>query len=267
MLNLTLILLRHAESVWTHDGKFTGWSDVNLSEVGIEEEKKASERLKEFCIARIFTSVLQRSIMSAEIVCAVTGQSPPVESDWRLNERHYGALEGMSKKEATLQYGDETVRAWRRGYHTHPPPVERTDPRHPCHDSKYVQLTPDQLTSGESPEDVFNRVLLWYNQVLLPLLQQHMPEQQTSEQQTPDSSLTVLVVAHGTPLRMLMKLLEGTPEEEIEQFELPSAVPIVYNIRYNTTQNRTIAGKSILMDPDEFRTRQQQVKAQSNPKA
>eukprot|EP01057_Protomagalhaensia_wolfi_P002296 Protomagalhaensia_wolfi_Nauph_80__2295@NODE_24_length_4807_cov_26_465604_g19_i0_p2_GENE_NODE_24_length_4807_cov_26_465604_g19_i0NODE_24_length_4807_cov_26_465604_g19_i0_p2_ORF_typecomplete_len306_score42_04His_Phos_1/PF00300_22/8_8e38_NODE_24_length_4807_cov_26_465604_g19_i035264443 len=247
----TLVLLRHGESALTADGRFAGWTDVTLSSQGWTEASTAAELLLEagLDIEVAFTSALQRTIATARLIgCEFNKQGRPSWTEyrrWELNERCYGALEGKNKKECSAEFGAAKVRQWRRAFDTRPPPLTTTDPRWPGHSPLFASL-PD-LPVGESPADVLARVQRLWTAEIVPLLK---------------TNTTVLIVAHGTPLRCIMKLLEGLSVAEIEQTEIPSGCPLVYRLD-TTKENLQVLEKQSLVDPAEVRRRQELVRLQS----
>lgn len=214
----TLILLRHGESEWNLANRFTGWEDVQLSPKGREEAVEAGRMLVEEKQrpAILHTSLQVRAIETAELALKVMGMHwIPVKRHWRLNERHYGALQGLNKQETAKKYGDEQVLVWRRSYSTPPPPVDAGDPRHPGHDARYAELAPELLPAAESLMDVVARMLpYWYDAIV------------------PDLRLRgcVLVAAHGNSLRALVKHLDGLSEDAVVKLNIPTGIPLVYDL-------------------------------------
>ena len=214
----TLILLRHGESEWNLANRFTGWEDVQLSPKGREEAVEAGRMLAEERPqpAILHTSMQVRAIETAEMALKVMGLHwIPVKRHWRLNERHYGALQGLNKSETAAQYGDQQVLVWRRSYSTPPPPVEAADPRYPGHDTRYSALAPELLPAAESLKDVVTRMLpYWYDAIV--------PDLRALE--------CVLVAAHGNSLRALVKHLDGLSEDEVVQLNIPTGIPLIYQL-------------------------------------
>lgn len=213
-----LVLLRHGQSVWNLENRFTGWKDVDLTEKGYDEARTAGERLERhgFRFDWMFTSVLRRAIRTGWIALDGVDQLwIPVTKDWRLNERHYGALTGLDKSETAKEYGEEQVHVWRRSYATPPPPVDEQDPRHPRFDPRYAHLSPDQLPATESLADTLERVLPYWESDIVPTIKRHE---------------TVLIAAHGNSLRALVKHLDGVSDEEITSVEIPTGEPLVYEL-------------------------------------
>ena len=213
-----LILLRHGQSTWNLENRFTGWHDVDLSDQGRAEATQAGELMQSAGLAPavVFTSVLTRAIRTAFMSLDVMGRLwIPMIKDWRLNERHYGALTGLNKSETAAEYGDEQVHVWRRSFATPPPPLTDDDPRHPRHDPRYADLDPACLPDTESLKDTLARVMPFYDADIVPALQRY------------DS---VLVAAHGNSLRALVKHLEGLSDEAITGVEIATGDPLVYTL-------------------------------------
>jgi len=215
-VNYRLILLRHGQSTWNQENLFTGWTDVGLTQQG-EDEARASGRLmldEDLRPDILHTSVLVRAIRTAEIALEEMGlQYLSVRRSWRLNERHYGALQGLDKNETATLHGSEQVLLWRRSYDIPPPALESHDERHPSHDPRYATLAPDLLPATESLADVVTRMLPYWHDVIVPDLR---------------AGMTPLVVAHGNSMRALVKHLDGISEEEIVDLNIPTGVPLVY---------------------------------------
>jgi 2,3-bisphosphoglycerate-dependent phosphoglycerate mutase len=231
-----LILLRHGQSDWNLKNLFTGWTDVDLTEQGREEARRAGALLKaENLLADVaFSSVLKRAIRTAWIALdEMELMWIPFTHAYELNERHYGALQGLDKAETVARHGADQVKIWRRSYDIPPPPLTADDPRHPSHDARYHGLDPAVLPATESLKDTLARVLPYWNTVLAPAL--------TAGQR-------VLVVAHGNSLRALVKMLDGMSESEILEFNIPTGVPIVYNIDHHLKSQ----GRRFLGDADEI---------------
>lgn len=213
-----LILLRHGESQWNRENLFTGWTDVDLSERGREESREAGRRLQErgvtFDIA--YTSVLKRAIRTLWILLdEIDRMWLPTESDWRLNERHYGALQGLNKAETAQKYGAEQVQLWRRSYLVRPPALEEGNPRHPRQDPRYRRLDPGLLPATECLKDTVERVLPFWHETVVPAL---------ARGERP------LIVAHGNSLRGLIKYLDGISDDDIVGLEIPTGKPLVYEL-------------------------------------
>lgn len=214
----TLILLRHGQSDWNLQNRFTGWVDVDLSETGRKEAKHAGEllRAENYTISQCFTSVLKRAIRTLWIALDEMDMMwLPVERSWRLNERHYGGLQGLDKAETAKKYGDDQVLVWRRSYATPPPPLGDDDPGHPRFDPRYSGVDPALLPACESLSLTLDRVLPYWEEAIAPRLR---------------AGETVLVAAHGNSLRALVKHLDGTSEEEIIGVNIPTGIPLVYQL-------------------------------------
>lgn len=211
---IKLVLLRHGESTWNHENRFTGWKDVNLSETGKKEALRAGGVLKESGLEfdRAYSSVLKRAILTLETVLAELDSSwIPVEKTWRLNERHYGALTGLNKAETAAKHGEDQVKIWRRSYSTPPPPMDHNSPDHPSRDRKYSGVARDQLPDCEALSHTVSRVLpFWNENIATSLLKGER----------------VIVSAHGNSIRALLKHLEGISEEAILELNIPTAVPL-----------------------------------------
>lgn len=211
-----LVLCRHGQSDWNLKNLFTGWTDVDLTAKGVEEAKAAGKLLAEldYDVDVAFTSVLKRAIRTLWIMLEEMDRVwIPVYRDWRLNERHYGALQGLNKAETTAKYGEEQVHIWRRSYATPPPALDRDDERHPSHDERYAGIY--ALPATESLATTLERVLPCWNERIAPELK---------------DGRNVLIAAHGNSLRALVKMLDGISEEEITEFNIPTGVPIAYEL-------------------------------------
>lgn len=213
-----VVLLRHGESDWNRENRFTGWTDVDLSEKGTEEAHQAGKTLREegydFDIA--FTSVLKRAIRTLWITLdEMDLMWIPVYRHWRLNERHYGALQGLNKAETAEKHGDEQVKIWRRSYDTPPPALTPDDSRHPSHDRRYADLTEDELPLTECLKDTVERFLPYWHETIAPTIKQ---------------GKRVLIAAHGNSLRALVKFLDDVSDEEIVGLNIPTGVPLVYEL-------------------------------------
>lgn len=213
-----LVLLRHGESIWNRENLFTGWTDVPLSEKGSEEALRAGRLLREkgFTFDIAFTSVLKRAIKTLWIVLEEMDLMwIPVMRTWRLNERHYGALQGLNKSQSAVEHGEEQVRLWRRSYNVPPPRLDPDDPRHPGHDPKYAMLHPGDLPATECLKDTVDRVLPYAQENIGPAMRE---------------GKRVLVVAHGNTLRGFIKYAERISDEDIADLNIPTAVPVVYEL-------------------------------------
>ena len=216
-----IVLLRHGESVWNKENRFTGWTDVDLSEQGIKEAHQAATLLKEgdFTFDLAFTSVLKRAIRTLWIVMDdMDLMWIPVIRSWRLNERHYGALQGLNKAETAEKHGDEQVLMWRRSYDTPPPALEKTDDRHPSHDRRYAELTEQELPATECLKDTVDRFVPYWEQTIVPAIK---------------SGKRIIITAHGNSLRALVKYLDGISDEAIVDLNIPTGIPLVYELDEN----------------------------------
>jgi 2,3-bisphosphoglycerate-dependent phosphoglycerate mutase len=245
----TLILLRHGQSTWNLENLFTGWHDVPLSEKGVTEAIEAGRLIKEAWLAPevVHTSVLVRAIETADLTLGELELTwIPVRRSWRLNERHYGALEGLNKAQTAAKYGEAKVKVWRRSYDVRPPDLEPSDERHPVHDRRYASLPPEVPPSAECLKDVVERMLpYWYDAIVPDLLRYSC----------------VLVVAHGNSLRALVKHLDGLSEQQVVDLDIPTGVPRVYELGADFKP----AAWRYLGDPAEIEQRAEAVRAQAGP--
>ena len=217
----TLVLLRHGESTWNQENRFTGWHDVPLTEKGVHEAREAGRLMaaEDMHFDVVHTSLQRRAIQTAQLALDVMDQHwIPVRRSWRLNERHYGALQGLNKKETADRYGPEQVFAWRRSFDTPPPPLEWDDPRHARFDPRYASLAPDVIPATECLEDVIARFLPWWYDAIVPDLR---------------ARRTVLIGAHGNSLRAMVKHLDNVSNEEIAELNIPTGIPLVYMLDEN----------------------------------
>ena len=217
-MSTQLVLLRHGQSEWNLENRFTGWTDVGLTEQGEEEARAAGLLLKEegFDFDVVHTSLQRRAILTmVECLSVMDRLWLPVQRHWRLNERHYGALQGLNKKETAEKHGADQVLLWRRSYDTPPPPLEPDDERHPKHDRRYAFLTPDVLPATECLKDVVARMLPYWHDAIVPQLRQ---------------GLRPLIVAHGNSLRALVKHLDGISDDEITGLNIPTGIPLLYEL-------------------------------------
>jgi 2,3-bisphosphoglycerate-dependent phosphoglycerate mutase len=231
-----LVLLRHGQSMWNLENRFTGWTDVGLTDQGVAEAHQAGRLLRDggyvFDIA--FTSVLRRAIQTLWIALQEMNlEWIPVTNAWQLNERHYGALQGLNKAETAEKFGEAQVKLWRRSYDVPPPALELTDERHPKFDPRYASLTPDQLPATESLKITLERVLPYWHSTLAPTIK---------------SGKRVLVVAHGNSLRAMMKYLDNISDAEIPELNIPTGIPLVYELDDNLKPIKHY----YLGDPDEI---------------
>jgi 2,3-bisphosphoglycerate-dependent phosphoglycerate mutase len=213
-----LILVRHGQSIWNVENLFTGWHDVDLSEAGRVEARSAGQQIlqENLSIDIAFTSVLKRAIRTLWFILDETDRMwVPVERSWRLNERHYGALQGLNKAQTVEQHGAAQVKIWRRSYDIPPPALSLDDPRHPRHDPRYRDVEPSLLPATESLKDTLGRVLPFWNQRIAPEL---------------TAGRNVLVTAHGNSLRAMVKMLDKRSEADIVELNIPTGVPLLYEL-------------------------------------
>ena len=215
---IKLVLLRHGESIWNKENLFTGWTDVDLSDQGKAEAKRAGELLKAegFTFDVAFTSVLKRAIRTLWFTLdELDLMWIPVVHSWRLNERHYGALQGLNKAQTAAKYGDDQVLIWRRSYDVPPPALETSDPRYPRTDPRYRDLSPSELPMTECLKDTVARFLPYWHQPIVPTIQ---------------AGKKVIIAAHGNSLRALVKYLDKISDEDIVGLNIPTGVPLVYEL-------------------------------------
>ena len=230
----TLVLLRHSESTWNKENRFTGWTDVPLTEQGHQEAIEAGRTLRQegygFDVA--FTSVLKRAIKTLWLVLEEMDLMwIPVHRNWRLNERHYGALPGLNKEETAARHGLEQTKIWRRSYNVPPPALRLDDPRHPRHDPRYARLSPEELPLTECLKDTVERFLPYWHRAITPTLA---------------AGERVLITAHGNSLRALVKYLDAIADDEIVGLNIPTGIPLVYELEDDLTPIRSF----YLADPD-----------------
>jgi 2,3-bisphosphoglycerate-dependent phosphoglycerate mutase len=228
-----LVLVRHGQSTWNLENLFTGWKDVDLTEQGRGEALDAGKGLmaEGFTFDVAYTSVLKRAIRTLWIIQDTMDLMwIPVERTWRLNERHYGALQGLNKAQTVERHGEEQVKLWRRSYDVPPPSLPPDDERHPRFDPRYAEVPAAELPAAESLKDTLGRVLPFWNQRIAPAL---------------TARKNVLVVAHGNSLRALVKMLDGMSESDIVEFNIPTGVPIVYDLDAKLNSR----GRRFLGDP------------------
>lgn len=213
-----LVLMRHGESQWNLENRFTGWTDVDLTETGREQARKAGELLKKegYTFDLAYSSVLKRAIRTLWIALdAMDAMYTPVGVNWRLNERHYGALQGLNKAETAAKYGNEQVLVWRRAYAIAPEPLALDDERHPRFDSRYAKIPADQLPATECLKDTVARVLPFWNESIAPAIR---------------AGRKVLIAAHGNSLRALIKHLDNVSDDDIVNLNIPTGQPLVYEL-------------------------------------
>src|SRR3990172_8403844 len=245
-----LVLLRHGESTWNKENRFTGWTDVDLSDKGKEEAKKAGELLKRegFIFDIAYTSVLKRAIRTLwTVLDEMDLMWIPVIRNWRLNERHYVALQGLNKSETAKKYGDDQVKIWRRSYDIQPPALEKTDDRYPGKDPRYSELDEKDLPLTECLKDTVDRFVPYWENVIAP---------------TVKSAQRVIIAAHGNSLRALVKYLDNIPEKEIVELNIPTGIPLVYELDENLKPIKNY----YLGDPEEIAKAAQAVANQGKAK-
>ena len=246
-----IVLLRHGESVWNQENRFTGWTDVGLTEKGLGEAKAAGRLLKregyEFDLA--YTSVLQRAIKTLWTVLEETGRMwIPIHHSWRLNERHYGALQGLDKAETAAKFGDEQVLVWRRAYAIAPPPLPDNDPRIEAGDPRYANLKPGEFPRTECLKDTVARFLPYWHETIAPQIK---------------AGKRVVIAAHGNSLRALIKYLDNVGDDEIVNLNIPTAQPLVYELDANLKPIRNY----YLGDPEAIKAAAAAVANQGKAKA
>jgi 2,3-bisphosphoglycerate-dependent phosphoglycerate mutase len=245
-----IVLVRHGESTWNKENLFTGWTDVDLSEKGLQEAKEAGRILKQegFTFDIAYTSVLKRAIRTLWLILdEMDLMWIPVIRDWRLNERHYGALQGLNKAQTAEKYGEAQVKLWRRSYDVPPPALEKTDPRYPGHDPRYRALTESQMPLSECLKDTVERFLPSWHNVIAPAVR---------------SGKRVIVVAHGNSLRSLVKYLDNISDEAIVELNIPTGMPLVYDLDADLKPIRS----TYLGDPEQVKKAMEAVAAQAKAK-
>jgi 2,3-bisphosphoglycerate-dependent phosphoglycerate mutase len=245
-----LVLVRHGQSEWNLENLFTGWTDVDLSAHGRVEAIQAGQQLirEKLSFDIAFTSVLKRAIRTLWIILdEMDLMWIPVERSWRLNERHYGALQGLNKAQTAERHGAEQVKIWRRSYDIPPPPLEANDQRHARFDPRYKNLKPHEIPGTESLKDTLARVLPYWESRIAPELK---------------ANRNVLIVAHGNSQRALVKMLDGMSDQEIVEYNIPTGIPLVYEL---DEQLRKVSSR-YLGDPDAIRKAAEEVKRQTDAK-
>ncbi len=244
----TLVLLRHGESIWNKENRFTGWTDVDLSEKGGQEAVEAGRLLKEggYTFDVAYTSVLTRAIRT----CWISRDELdllwiPVYKSWRLNERHYGALQGLNKAEIAAEHGKAQTKIWRRSFDIAPPPLTPDDPRHPSRDPRYKDLRPSELPLTESLKDTVARVLPYWHEPIAPAVR---------------AGRRVLIAAHGNSLRALVKFLDDVSDAAIVELNIPTGIPLVYELDTNLTPLTSF----YLGDPEAARKAAEAVASETN---
>ena len=247
---IKLVLLRHGESIWNKENRFTGWTDVGLTEKGIEEAREAAQALKKegYDFDVVFTNVLKRATKTTEIVLKDMGlENIPVHKAWQLNERHYGALQGLNKSEMAAKFGEEQVLKWRRSYDIRPPALTKEDKRYPGKDPKYKGLEKKDIPLAESLKDCVARVLPYWKKEIIPALKKEKK---------------VLVSASGNSLRALVKIIDDISNEEIVHFNIPTGIPLVYELN----EGMKAVKHYFLGNPEEIRKKMEAVAAQGKAK-
>ena len=247
---IKLVLLRHGESVWNKENRFTGWTDVDLSEKGVEEAKKSGRILKSesFIFDVAFTSVLKRAIRTLWITLdEMDLMWIPVYNSWRLNERHYGALQGLNKSETAAKFGEDQVLIWRRSYDIQPPVLEKTDGRYPGNDPRYKDLDKKDIPLTECLKDTVARFLPYWHETIAPVIK---------------SGKKAIIAAHGNSLRALVKYLDNVPDDKIVSMNIPTGVPLVYELDENLKPVKNY----YLGDPEEVRKAMESVAKQGKAK-
>lgn len=245
-----LVLVRHGQSTWNKENRFTGWTDVDLTEQGVAEAHEAGKTLLregyEFDIA--FTSVLKRAIRTLWIVLdELDCMWLPVERNWRLNERHYGALQGLNKAETAAKHGDDQVFIWRRSYDVPPPELDRDDKRHPGNDRRYASMSEEELPKTECLKDTYNRCIPYWHDTIAPTIK---------------SGKRVLIAAHGNSMRALIKFLDDISDDEIPSVNVPTGIPLVYELNEDLKPIKHF----YLADPEKVKKLQEQVANQGKAK-
>jgi 2,3-bisphosphoglycerate-dependent phosphoglycerate mutase len=240
------VLLRHGESTWNEENRFTGWTDVDLSQQGLAEAKRAGQALKEhgYSVDVAFTSVLKRAIRTLWITLdEMDAMWTPIHHSWRLNERHYGALQGLNKADTAAKFGEAQVQLWRRSYDIQPPALTVEDPRCPGHDPRYKDLDPRDIPLTECLKDTVARFLPYWHETIVPAIR---------------SGKRVLIVAHGNSLRALVKYLDNVSDTDIVELNIPTGVPVVYELDADVKP----ITHYYLGDPEAIRTAQEAVAQQ-----
>lgn len=234
-----LVLIRHGQSQWNLENRFTGWTDVDLTEKGISEAVKAGKQLKEedFHFTLAFTSYLKRAIKTLNVVLDQMDLDwIPVEKTWRLNEKHYGMLQGLNKSETAEKYGEDQVLIWRRSFDVPPTPLAADDPRSPLLDPRYAGIPKEELPLTESLKETIERIMPYWEQKIFPALQKHDD---------------IIIAAHGNSLRAIIKKLKGISDEDIVSLNLPTAVPYVFE--FDPNKDMELVKDYFIGDPEEVR--------------
>ena len=245
-----VVLIRHGESVWNKENLFTGWADVTLSEKGIEEAKNGGKELKKqgFTFDKAYTSTLTRAIKTLNLVLEEMGLLwLPTEKCWQLNERHYGALQGLNKAETAEKYGEDQVKIWRRSYDVPPPALEKSDERYPGNDPRYANLKENELPLTECLKDTVARVIPFWENTILPDIK---------------AGKKIIIAAHGNSLRALVKYLDNMSEADVLELNIPTGVPLVYEL----DDNFKPISKNYLGDPEAIKAAMEAVANQGKKK-
>lgn len=245
-----IVLLRHGESAWNRENRFTGWTDVDLTEKGVGEAYRAGELMKKenFAFDKAYTSYLKRAVKTLNgVLYAMDQDWIPVEKDWRLNEKHYGQLQGLNKAETAAKYGDEQVKIWRRSFDVAPQPLTEDDPRNPRFEARYDSVPDNMLPRTESLKDTIERIMPYWKETIFPSLK---------------DAEEILVVAHGNSLRGIIKHLKGISDEDIVNLNLPTAVPYVFEF----DDDMKLVKDYFLGDPQEIKKLMEAVANQGKKK-
>jgi 2,3-bisphosphoglycerate-dependent phosphoglycerate mutase len=245
-----LVLIRHGESIWNQENRFTGWYDVDLSEKGRDEARKGGRLLTEhgYALDIAYVSVLKRAVRTLWIVLdEMDLMWLPVRHSWRLNERHYGALQGLNKSETAARFGEDQVKIWRRSYDIPPPPLERSDPRFPGNDPRYAHMPQSEVPLTECLKDTVARFLPFWHETLAPTIR---------------SGQRVLVAAHGNSIRAMVKYLDNISDDEIVHLNIPTGIPLVYDLGADLKP----LDHRYLGDPEEIARAMQAVASQGKAK-
>jgi 2,3-bisphosphoglycerate-dependent phosphoglycerate mutase len=245
-----LVIIRHGQSEWNLENRFTGWADVNLTPKGLEEAKKAGETLRKagFRFGMAYTSYLKRAIKTLWLLLEEMDQmSIPIHNSWRLNEKHYGTLTGLNKAETAEKFGEAQVKLWRRGFAIAPPALETTDPQHPCNDRKYDLVNRTDLPGTESLKNTIDRIMPYWNNTILPSFNEHNE---------------ILIAAHGNSLRGIVMHLKKLTEEEILEVNIPTGIPYVFEL----TDQMELIKDYYLADPAELEKLMNEVASEGKSK-
>ncbi|HOL72679.1 MAG TPA: 2,3-diphosphoglycerate-dependent phosphoglycerate mutase [Bryobacteraceae bacterium] len=245
-----LVLVRHGESQWNKENRFTGWTDVDLSEKGIAEAKEAGQTLKAqgYTFDLAFTSVLKRAIRTLWIILdEMDLMWIPIQNSWRLNERHYGGLQGLNKSETAAKYGEQQVKIWRRSYDIPPPALEKSDPRWPGNDPRYKDLSESELPLTECLKDTVARFLPYWHETIAPAIK---------------AGKKVIIAAHGNSLRALVKYLDNISDQDIVELNIPTGMPLVYELDQDLKPIKSY----YLGDPEKVKAAMEAVAAQGKKK-